>query len=82
MTLQRRDFLRSAGSVVLTGLAVAEQDKAPPKRIKIGQIGVGHAHASKLVGLSQVARLRGRRHRRAGRGAAEAGRGAGRLSAG
>jgi predicted dehydrogenase len=44
----RRDFLRAAAGAGL-GLSAAGADGAPArKRIKIGQIGVGHAHAAKL----------------------------------
>jgi len=47
--MQRRDFL-AAGvtSAMLGGAKLVAQDTAKP-RIKIGQIGVGHAHASKLA---------------------------------
>lgn len=53
---RRRDFLRQfssaavAGAVVpqLSGLGSAAEKPAQP-RIKIGQIGVGHAHAGKLA---------------------------------
>src|SRR5262245_9755280 len=47
ITSHRRTFLKAAGSATLAGgLAIAN----PPKpRIKVGQIGVGHAHASKLA---------------------------------
>src|SRR5262249_28075105 len=55
MTLQRRDFLRVVGAAALGGAATAswhesaDADGPPaPKPIKIGQIGVGHAHAGKL----------------------------------
>lgn len=41
----RRTFLTAAG-LALTSVAIA--DDRPRKRIKVGQIGVGHAHASKL----------------------------------
>ena len=73
--MQRRDFLRhvSTASAVLGSASHATAD-TPKPRIKVGQIGVGHAHASKLARLPPVAGLRGRRHRRAGRGAAQAGR--------
>src|SRR3954454_19499116 len=43
----RRHFLKLAGTGVLLGTSrVGAQGR--PERIKIGQIGVGHAHASKL----------------------------------
>ena len=48
---QRRDFLKvvSAGAIVPGLLSVEIADAQPARnRIKIGQIGVGHAHASKL----------------------------------
>src|SRR5689334_5967934 len=49
--MKRREFLHQAGGMVLAGVMTANQtraaDKPAPKRIKIGQIGVGHAHASK-----------------------------------
>ena len=52
-------------------VSTARGADSPPK-IKIGQIGVGHAHASKLGVYRAIARLRSSRHRRAGRGAARA----------
>ena len=73
----RRTFLGRFGGAALAPSVVATiaaEVKAKGSPIKIGQIGVGHAHASKLAGLSPVARLRGRRRRRAGRRAAQAGR--------
>lgn len=42
--MQRREFLAAAGALIAAP-AVAE----PARRIKVGQIGVGHAHASKLA---------------------------------
>ncbi|MBI2805559.1 MAG: Gfo/Idh/MocA family oxidoreductase [Planctomycetes bacterium] len=48
---QRRDFLKAvgAGAVLPNLLAAGNADTQPARhRIKIGQIGVGHAHASKL----------------------------------
>lgn len=55
MTLQRREFLSGFSGAALSAAALsgwtdplrADQKQSPP-RIKIGQIGVGHAHASKL----------------------------------
>lgn len=51
----RRTFLNTAAGAALglpiaavLGRAAAGNDTPPKKRIKIGQIGVGHAHASKL----------------------------------
>jgi predicted dehydrogenase len=44
--LTRRDALTSFGAAVALGDSARAAD--PKKRIKIGQIGVGHAHASKL----------------------------------
>lgn len=49
---QRRDFLKvvGAGAVVPEFLGTANASAQPVRnRIKIGQIGVGHAHASKLA---------------------------------
>ena len=46
--LTRRDALTSFGAAVALG-ASARADEPKAKRIKIGQIGVGHAHASKLA---------------------------------
>lgn len=51
MTWQRRrDFLQQCGGACVVGLAsaLAAAEKPAKPRIKIGQIGVGHAHASKL----------------------------------
>ena len=52
MTLPRRQFLTStaalAGGVFAAAQASRAADPARLPRIKIGQIGVGHAHASKL----------------------------------
>lgn len=50
--MQRRDFLQQVGGIALAGVVargatIADQQPAP-NRIKVGQIGVGHAHASKL----------------------------------
>src|SRR5438552_12292485 len=48
-TSQRRTFLKAVGGAAVAGGIdlPAAADPAKP-RIKIGQIGVGHAHASKL----------------------------------
>lgn len=49
--MQRRDFLRAGGSCVAGAIApplLVGDEKGPKERIKIGQIGVGHAHATKL----------------------------------
>ncbi|HEY7155886.1 MAG TPA: Gfo/Idh/MocA family oxidoreductase [Gemmataceae bacterium] len=50
--MERRGFLQQVGGMVFAGVvapSVTRADEKPaPKRIKIGQIGVGHAHASKL----------------------------------
>lgn len=55
MILQRRDFLTGLGRTALAGAFLsswggdlAAEEQGTPQRIKIGQIGVGHAHASKL----------------------------------
>jgi predicted dehydrogenase len=52
MTLHRREFLGLGGAAlagaVLPAAAVGDE-KPGPKRIKIGQIGVGHGHATKLA---------------------------------
>ena len=50
-TPQRREFLKQIGSAALAGAilpVIGADDKPARKRIAIGQIGVGHAHASKL----------------------------------
>jgi predicted dehydrogenase len=47
----RREFLKAVGAGALAGGLAATspaQDAPPRARIKVGQIGVGHAHASKL----------------------------------
>jgi predicted dehydrogenase len=44
----RRDFLRTAAGLGLALSAAGAGGTAPKKRIRIGQIGVGHAHAGKL----------------------------------
>src|SRR5436190_14178992 len=47
VTTHRRQFLQAVGgAAVAGGLAVANPAKP---RIKVGQIGVGHAHATKLA---------------------------------
>ena len=62
MTLQRREFLNKVGGATLAGVLLpsagrvaAAEEKPVPKRIKIGQIGVGHAHAGKLSVFRQSA---------------------------
>lgn len=49
--MQRRDFFRHVGaSAALVGTVAQAAPEGPAKpRIKIGQIGVGHAHATKLA---------------------------------
>jgi predicted dehydrogenase len=50
--MQRRDFLTQCGGGVLAGMmlpGVVAAEKPAGKRIRVGQIGVGHAHASKLA---------------------------------
>ena len=49
--MQRRDFLRQFGAATaLLGTAAQAAPDGPAKpRIKVGQIGVAHAHASKLA---------------------------------
>jgi predicted dehydrogenase len=50
MTLPRRDFLTGVGTAALAVASARGEEPKPAKaRIKIGQIGVGHAHASKLA---------------------------------
>lgn len=46
-TLRRRDFVKAAGATALAATSAVANSAAKP-RIKIGQIGVGHAHATKL----------------------------------
>jgi predicted dehydrogenase len=49
-TQARRDFLKHVGGGALAGLAGTAASQGPAKRrIKLGQIGVGHGHASKLA---------------------------------
>src|SRR5437867_3482107 len=55
-TMQRRQFIKEVGAAALAGVlksarsaAGTAHEKPIRKRIKIGQIGVGHAHASKLA---------------------------------
>jgi predicted dehydrogenase len=62
MALQRREFLHVVGGAALAGPAMTlwnesatGREPPPPKRIKIGQIGVGHAHAGKLSVYRQSA---------------------------
>jgi len=48
--MQRRDFLKHAASTAaVVGSVGHVRGDAPKDRIKVGQIGVGHAHASKLA---------------------------------
>src|SRR5215475_591163 len=49
--INRRDFARTFGTAALTVAAGTVHGDEPPRRdrIKVGQIGVGHAHASKLA---------------------------------
>src|SRR5690349_10378225 len=47
--LSRRDFLSAAAVTAIALPAAAAAEKSSQRRIKIGQIGVGHAHASKLA---------------------------------
>lgn len=51
--MERRNFLQQSGGTLLAQALVpavaAANEKPAPARIKIGQIGVGHAHASKLA---------------------------------
>jgi predicted dehydrogenase len=54
--MRRRDFLhRSATSAVLLGTAATTSADPPTLKIKIGQIGVGHAHAAKLAAYRRSA---------------------------
>ncbi len=47
--IYRRDFLRGSAALILgSSLATGAETPAGKKKIRIGQIGVGHAHASKL----------------------------------
>src|SRR5262245_65363874 len=48
--MQRRDFLKHAASTAaVVGSVGHVRGDAPKDRIKVGQIGVGHAHAAKLA---------------------------------
>src|SRR5690349_20969748 len=54
--MERRYFLKQVGGGVLAGVVVpgsapgtTHDNSAVPTRIKVGQIGVGHAHATKLA---------------------------------
>jgi predicted dehydrogenase len=50
MSLPRRNFLTGVGaSAVACASARAGEPRGPKPRIRVGQIGVGHAHASKLA---------------------------------
>jgi predicted dehydrogenase len=60
--MERRDFVKRAGGSLLAGVVVAgltgeaaADERTDPKRIKIGQIGVGHGHAGKLAVYRQSA---------------------------
>jgi predicted dehydrogenase len=46
--LTRRDALTQLGTAATVGIASTATAREPKPKIKIGQIGVGHAHASKL----------------------------------
>ena len=48
--LQRRDFLHDLAAAIAlpAAVAVAASESSQRRRIKVGQIGVGHAHATKL----------------------------------
>ncbi len=53
MSTHRRDFMKGLSGAAVWSLAVAsgtaeEENRSARPRIKIGQIGVGHAHANKL----------------------------------
>ncbi len=53
MKFNRREIVKGAAgaaawSLTVGGTRLRGEDRAPRRRIKIGQIGVGHAHASKL----------------------------------
>ncbi|HKA06903.1 MAG TPA: Gfo/Idh/MocA family oxidoreductase, partial [Gemmataceae bacterium] len=47
--MQRRDFLKHAGTAAALLTAGPSLADTPKPRIKIGQIGVGHGHATKLA---------------------------------
>jgi len=49
--LGRRALLRDGAIAIaaLGGRTAAADESAPPRRVRIGQIGVGHAHAAKLT---------------------------------
>lgn len=48
MPIPRRQFLKTMAAGTLAAGWAARTAQAAPPRIKVGQIGVGHAHASKL----------------------------------
>ena len=48
MTIPRREFLQAI-STVTAGATLFADEKPATKRIKVGQIGVGHGHATKLA---------------------------------
>src|SRR5688500_13773139 len=45
----RRDFLKLSAAALATAAVAGAEDKPARRRIKVGQVGVGHAHASKLA---------------------------------
>src|SRR4051812_22815133 len=47
--MRRRDFMRYVGAGVTLALGSAARAADGKPRIKVGQIGVGHAHATKLA---------------------------------
>jgi predicted dehydrogenase len=60
--MERRDFFKQVGGGILAGVVVPgsapgtiHDNSAVPMRIKVGQIGVGHAHATKLAVYRQSA---------------------------
>ena len=80
----RRTFLGRFGGAALAPSVVATiaaEEKAKGSPIKIGQIGVGHAHASKLAVYRASADYEVVGIVEPDDGAAEAGRGAGRPTA-
>ncbi|WP_153558062.1 Gfo/Idh/MocA family protein [Roseimaritima sediminicola] len=49
MSVNRRRFIAASAAGLMISSGGVEAADAEPKRIRIGQIGVGHAHASKLA---------------------------------